>query len=110
MSEIERARCSLQAAIKATEVALNTLVDQLHALDATDQLKSVEHEWETLPEWAHQPEFLTPKQAGHLARRHETTILRWCENGFIGTNTRVGGRHRITKRELFEYLAVRNEH
>ncbi|TPL67538.1 MULTISPECIES: helix-turn-helix domain-containing protein [unclassified Mesorhizobium] len=54
-------------------------------------------------EWLLQPDILTPKQAGHLARRSECTITRWCKGGRIGT--RFGGRYETKKAELFEYVS-----
>ncbi|OWK20629.1 hypothetical protein AJ88_27630 [Mesorhizobium amorphae CCBAU 01583] len=48
------------------------------------------------------PDTLAPKAAAHLAKRSESTIIRWCE--IYGIGKQVGGRYFISKQKLMDHL------
>lgn len=44
--------------------------------------------------------YLSPKEAAHILRVHEDTILRWCKNKNPLKARKIGGRWKIPAREV----------
>ena len=83
---------------------LQGIAEQLDiALSAARALRWQDPSPSTLVKFDHDmPETLAPKEAAHLAKRSETTIIRWCETYRIGKQ--VGGRYFISKQKLMDHL------
>ncbi|PZV33380.1 helix-turn-helix domain-containing protein [Mesorhizobium kowhaii] len=83
---------------------LQGLAEQIDiALSAARALRGQDDSPSTLVKSDHDmPETLAPKEAAHLAKRSESTIIRWCDTYEIGKQ--VGGRYFISKQKLMDHL------